>query len=104
MAKSGFEIRMDYKNAIRQADSLTEVARELRRTADNDLQYCVAEISNNWTGDNSTAYVNKCNMLKSNILKTADRLEKTAVTIRKIAKNTYDAEMKALQLATVRKY
>lgn len=104
MAKSSMEIRMDYNNAVRQADSLRQIARELRSTANKDFQDCVAEISHNWTGSNSAAYIRKCNTLKSNILNTADKLERTADTIQKIAKNTYDAEMRALRLALVRKY
>lgn len=104
MAKSASEIRMDYNHAIRQADSLSRIARELRNSANKDFQDCVSEISYNWTGSNASAYVNKCNRLISNILKTADRLERTASTIRKIAKNTYDAEMRALRLALIRKY
>lgn len=104
MPKSSIEIQMDYNNAVRQADSLCQIARDMKRTADRSLQDCVSEISHSWTGSNSTAYINKCNILKSNILGTAGQLEKTADVIRRIARNTYDAEMKALRLATVRKY
>ena len=104
MAKSAFEIRMDYDRAVRQANSLEEIARDLRNTANRDLQDCVSQISYNWTGTNSSAYVRKCGILKSNILKTSENLDKTADTIRKIAKNTYNAEMNALRLAKLRKY
>lgn len=104
MAKSAFEIRMDYDRAVRQANSLDEIARDLKNTANRDLQNCMSQISSNWTGNNSTAYVRKCGVLKSNIVKTAESLSRTADTIRRIAKNTYDAEMRALNLATVRKY
>ena len=38
MARSAFEIQMDYRNAIRQADSLSEIARELKNTANSGLQ------------------------------------------------------------------
>lgn len=104
MAKSASEIRMNYNNAVRQADSLLQIARELRSAANNDLSDCVSEISCNWTGDNSRAYISKCSSLKANILKNAEQLEKTADTIKRIAKNIYDAEMRALRLALVRKY
>lgn len=104
MGKSALEIKLDYNNAIRQADSLSQIARELKNTANRELQDCVSEISHNWTGSNSNAYVNKCNTLKANIIKTSDKLERTADTIRRIAKNTYDAEMNALRLALSRKY
>ena len=104
MAKSAFEIRMDYENAIRQANSLDQIARDLKNTANKDLQDCVSEISRNWTGSNSNAYIRKCDILKSNIVRTAENLSKTADIIRKIAKNTYDAEMNALRLAELRRY
>ena len=104
MGKSAYEIRMDYNDAIRQADSLNQVARELQKLANRSLQDCVSDISHNWTGSNSVAYVRKCNLLKSNVLKTSDNLNRTADTIRRIAKNTYDAEMRALRLAQLRKY
>lgn len=104
MAKSASQIRMDYNNAVRQADSLSQIARELRKTANGNFQDCISEISHNWKGSNSVAYVNKCNTLKANILESADKLDKTAATIKKIAKNIYDAEMRALRIALVRKY
>lgn len=103
MAKSAFEIKMDYNRAIRQANELDSIARELRNTANNELQDCVADISHNWTGENSNAYVQKCNVLKSNIVSTAKKIEKTADTIRLIAKKIYDAEMFALRLALARR-
>lgn len=104
MGKSAYEIRMDYNDAIRQADSLDQVAREMQKLANRNLQDCVSDISHSWTGNNSAAYIRKCNILKSNVLKTSDNLNRTADTIRRIAKNTYDAEMRALRLAMLRKY
>lgn len=104
MAQSALQIQLDYNNAIRQAEALKEAAGELRRTADGELQDCIAEISRNWSGENSAAYRNKCSALQEKIRKSAARLDKTADTIRQIAKNTYDAEMRAVRIATVRKY
>lgn len=104
MVKSSFQIQMDYNNAIRQASSLEQVARELKSTADKDFQNCMSEISRSWTGSNASAYISKCRRLQEKIAATAGRLNRTADTIRKMAKNTYDAEMKALALAKLRKY
>lgn len=104
MAKSAFKIQMDYQNAVRQANSLEEIANDLKKTANQDLQDCVSEIGRNWTGSNASSYLSKCGMLQSKINKTSDNLKKTAGTIRQIAKNTYDAEMRALALAQIRKY
>ncbi len=104
MARSAFEIQMDYRNAIRQADSLSEIARDLKTTANSGLQDCMAQISTNWTGDNSRAYTQKCTTLKTNIVRSADKLQKTAEAIRRIAKNTYDTEMNALSIMQRREY
>ncbi|MCD7884786.1 MAG: WXG100 family type VII secretion target [Lachnospiraceae bacterium] len=104
MAKSALEIRMDYNKAKKQADSLSEIATQLRNAANGDLQDCISQISASWTGTNSTAYQAKCRTLKSNILTTAGKLDQTAATIRTIAKNTYNAEMAALKIAQLRAY
>nr|WP_295283093.1 hypothetical protein [uncultured Blautia sp.] len=104
MAKSAFEIQMDYRNAIRQVDSLSEIARELKTTADSGLQDCMSEISGSWTGDNATGYVKKCSLLKDKIIRSSEKLQKTADAIRKIAKNTYDMEMRALEIMQRREY
>lgn len=104
MAKTAYQIQMDFTNAIRQADSLAQTANELRNTASRDFQDCISEISHNWTGSNSTAYISKCRSLQEKISKTADKLDRTADTIKKIARNIYDAEMNALRIAQTRKY
>lgn len=104
MAKTSFEIQMDYNRAIAQANSLEQVAEQLKNSAEQDFQDCITEISYNWTGENARAYIEKCNTLKQSIETTARSLKKTAATIQKIAKNTYSAEMKALRLAQERKY
>jgi uncharacterized protein YukE len=104
MAKNALEIQMNYQAAIRQADSLKSVARELKKLAENDLGDCISELSYNWTGSNETAYTRKCSQLKSNLITMAEKLDRTSSTIRSIAKNTYHAEMKALALAQARSY
>ena len=38
MAKSLYQIQMDYNNAVRQANSLIEIANDLRRTANSGLR------------------------------------------------------------------
>ncbi|MCD8012060.1 MAG: hypothetical protein LUG99_02585 [Lachnospiraceae bacterium] len=104
MAKSASEISLDYNQAVGQADSLNEMARELRNAANVSIQECISGISGCWTGSNSAAYVKKCSQLKSDVLSTAAQLERTAAAVRTIAKNTYNAEMQALRLAQLRNY
>lgn len=104
MAKGAFEIQMDYRMAVQQAESLREIARELQNLGNQNMQDCMAEISGNWKGNNSNEYISKCSLLKGNVIKTADKLERIANTIQRIAKNTYDAEMESLRLALTRVY
>ncbi len=104
MPKSASEIRMDYNNANRQANSLDQIARELKNIANRNMQDCISDLSHNWTGSNANAYTAKCRQLKENVRRSADRLESTADTIRRIAQNTYRAEMTALEIARSRDY
>ncbi len=104
MGKSAFEIRMDYNRAIQQADTLLQIAKDLKGTANTRIEECSSQIAYNWEGVNASTYLRKCADLKQKIAKTADSLERTAETIKQMAKNTYDAEMKALELANVRTY
>ena len=103
MAKSSFEIRMDYNRAVAQANSLEQIAEEMRNSAENDLRDCMLEIAGNWTGENARAYLQKVEKLSDSVRKTSERLKDTAEAIRKIARNTYNAEMRALELARIRK-
>lgn len=104
MAKKTFEIQMDYYDALHQADSLNEIARSLRNSADRELAECIGEIRHHWTGSNASAYLSKCESLRSSLTGLAENVEKTASTIRQIARNTYDAEMEANRLAVTRTY
>ncbi|MDO4634025.1 MAG: hypothetical protein Q4B01_09235 [Eubacteriales bacterium] len=104
MAKSSLQIRIDYNRAISQASSLEQIASELRNTAEKDFQESISQVDTHWKSTNASAYVRKCNTLKDNIINSANKLTRTAATIRKIAKTTYDAEMRALRLAQIRKY
>jgi hypothetical protein len=49
-------------------------------------------------------YINKGKKLREEILSRAKNLEKIAETIRTIAKNVYDAEMRSLEIAKRRTY
>lgn len=99
MAKSIGVIRLEYNKAIRQAEELERVASELRNLANSDLDGCLGRISTNWTGVNATEYVRKGRKLKQKMLDSATNLTKVARTIRTIAKNTRDADLRAREIA-----
>lgn len=102
--KSMHEITMDFNNANTQADNLDAVAKDIDNMIKNEFDPCMTDIGKNWTGDNAEAYIAKGYKLKSQIEKSAANLRKTANTIRNIARNTYNAEKAAYELAQARTY
>lgn len=103
MAKSLYSIQMDFKKANDCAAKLDEIARELKNLENSEFQIEINNIAANWKGGNANDYVEKCNQLKSKLLKTSNQIYRTADTIRKVAKNTYDAEKRAYEIALIRR-
>ncbi|MCR4891179.1 MAG: hypothetical protein K5989_03205 [Lachnospiraceae bacterium] len=102
MAKSLYEIRMNFRAAKRIADNLQALGNKLRTVSEERYGGTLRNISNNWKGENATAYLNKGNVLKGKMTNTAGDLIKAAETIRTIARNTYEAEMNAYRIASTR--
>lgn len=102
--KSLTVIRMDFNKAIQQASELEDVAKRLRTLANNDLAGSLQSLSAAWKGEAANAYQNKGVQLKNKVLTSAKNLETIAATIRKVAKCTYDAELRAYYLAKNRTY
>lgn len=97
--KSEYSLYMDFKKARLQAEELSSLATELRKIGNDDLNDSLARISTFWTGENATRFIGKGNQVKGKILKVADQLDSAASAIKTIARQTYEAEMRALQLA-----
>lgn len=102
--KSAASIYMNYRQAMRKADELDEIADELKKLADQELQNTLQMISANWKSTNATAYLAKGDKLGNNIQSTSVQIRNVASTVRSVAKRTYEAEMKAYRLAAARKY
>lgn len=103
MAKSRFSIIMDYFNALHQAELLDKAADKLRSSAtlaDGYINY----LRSAWTGDNAAVYINKLQILKDNLSKQEKNLKLIAETVRRIAKRTYDTEMRSLEISRKRTY
>ena len=92
-------IYLDYQKTMREADQLKAIASRLKTLSSSDLENCLGQVSSHWEGDNARAYVTKGRTVSEKITKTAAQLDRAADTIRIMAKNTYDAEMRALQIA-----
>lgn len=102
--KSAVTIKMNFQQARRQADELEEIAGEMRRIAKNDLENSFQSLSAAWQGEAAEAYLRKGEQLRDKIIASAQQLEKNAGMIRSAAKRTYDAEMRAYNLAQTRLY
>ncbi len=103
MAKSLYTIQMDLKKANDAAAKLEKVARELRKLESGKFQTEINGIVADWKGQNANDYVAKCRQLKNKLIIISDQLYKTADLIRTAAKNTYNAERKAYNIALVQK-
>lgn len=99
---SRHQIQMDFTRATQKAKELDDIADNLSKLADTDLQNTLDGLNNDWKGDNAGEYIKKGFALKENMDKTVKDIRETAGTIRTVAKNIYDAEMEALRIAEER--
>ena len=99
---SRHQIQMDFTRATQKAKELDDIADNLSRLADTDLQNTLDGLNNDWKGDNAGEYIKKGFALKEDMDKTVKDIRETAGTIRTVAKNIYDAEMEALRIAEER--
>lgn len=102
MAKSMNEINMDYHVMKMKADELDQIAKALEQNGLRELDIAMSSLSSGWKSDTAAAYARKANTLKENLKKQVIQIQKDAETLRRIAKNTYDEEMKAYQNAQQR--
>lgn len=101
---SKYEIEMNFRAAKEQARRLDDIASRLGRISRNDYTNALQQVSNAWQGDNANIYLQKSNGLIGKMNATASDLERIASTIRQIAQNIYDAEMRAWEIAHEREY
>ena len=104
MAKTSYQIWMDYQNATNQANRLDEIANKIENTSQKDLMGNLNQLAANWKSDSSNQYRRKGQNISNNLTSIAKNVRTTANTIRTMAKNTYDAEMQALSIANTRTY
>ncbi len=95
-------IEINFKNACDQASQLEQLAQELSRIADSQLSGTLQSVSGSWKGDSAGLFLQKGNSLITQINASAQALRNAASSIRTIARNTYNAEIQALELARIR--
>lgn len=97
--KSEYQIYMDFKRANDVADELRSIARSTRGAANQDLQGALSRIRSSWEGENSDAFQMKGERLRQQVEQLAQDVDRIAAAIEQIATNTYQAEMRAVQIA-----
>ena len=102
MAKTAHTIYLDYQKAMRQADRLEEAAKKIRNEK-SSLHSCRGSISSAWKGDNASAFIRKVSVVENDLASIEKSIRNAAAVIRRIAKETYDAEQRALTMAKNRK-
>ena len=98
------KIYMNYKQAVQQADRLQDQAEQLRRIADNRMGDLMQRVNANWRGESADAYLAKCTAMQEKVDRTARSLTNTANALRRAAQRTYNAELRALEIARQRTY
>lgn len=84
------------------ADRLQALSGKLSRLANEQYYGTLRSISNNWKGENAEAYLRKGERVKDKMSGSARDLSRAAETVRTIARNTYNAEMRAWEIAQIR--
>lgn len=102
--KTEAEIFLEYEAALKQADSLSEAAQEIRTAVAEGTESAALSLSASWKGEGAEAFEGKCKILREKAGAISRALADTADAVRTIAGNIYHAEMKALAIAEIRDY
>lgn len=97
-------IQFNYDQAMRQANDLLDISKEINKLAVNKLADSIQTIDKNWDGNNSKKFIKKGNTLKGKIEDSAEDLKKISDSIKQMAKKIYDAEMESIRIAKERSY
>ena len=101
--KGSREIYLDYKRARQAAEKLEAIADDLERCGSRQMADTLEELSASWNCSASPAFRSKGETLKDHVNRTGKKLRQTAEEIRNEAWRIYQAEMRALEIATKRK-
>ena len=97
-------IRLDYEESMRQAAKLDRLADRLRSRTVQGIDAAAENMVIAWQSETSEACRSKERILREQIFESAGKLAATAEVIRRVARNTYAAEMAAVAIARQRIY
>ena len=72
--------------------------------SDNKFEGTMQNLSLNWKGESANRYLAKGERLQGKMNVTANELRRIASDIRRVARNLYNAELAALEIASQRNY
>lgn len=104
LASKEAKIRMDFERANATAGKIEDIADALMKLHDDDLESALNSVQTAWTGEHANTFCTKFDTASADVVKSANNLRRTAETIRRMAKNTYDAEMEAIRIARLRTF
>lgn len=99
-----YQLYCNFNLANKKADELDEIANSIKILANIIISDNINQIRANWSGDASNEFIKKLNAFSEKCKREADSISDIANTIRRVAKRTYDTEMKALEISRKRAY
>lgn len=96
------EIYFNYNKAMKQADQMEDVSRQLQKAADNTMEGILNDVSTAWKSDSAPQYIKKGEKVEGDIRTTASNLKNIAQAVRTIARRIRDAELEAWRIANER--
>ena len=101
MEKTLYTINIDYNKTLEQANKLDNAAQIISKEI-KELQNIRNNISASWSGENAVNYLNKVRAAEEELEKTKNKVIKSAESIRKVAKEVYNAEKAAIEVANTK--
>ena len=98
-----FQIEMDYRVAMGQAEHLEDAARKVRDQI-QDLRHSEGSVRASWQGEDAEWYISKMCKTERDLLIMEKKLRRAAEVTRSVAKSIYMAEKRAIEIANMRGY
>lgn len=102
MEKTTHNVTMAYLRAGQQINDLETIARELEHLK-KKLEEQRTSLHGYWSGENADMYCAKMYKREQELSSLIYDIKNIASTVQSVAKNTYKADMRAIQLAKERK-
>ena len=100
--KTKAEIFLEYETAILQADRLAEEAGAMKAEVSARAEEILTSLAGSWKGEAADVFYGKCGLLMEKAGQIGNSLNEAADAVRTIARNIYNAEMRALEIALTR--